>query len=272
MHPFPSLSTFKKDYKSLFSVLIFTISLSGILNIWFFCSILIQRFSVPEFKSNKLTVHLMFIFGILANLIFILFGFSPEILKFEYSEIKILRISISMIIYLSFMFFNNLFAALTLNVLLKFQKQIAYNDKRLKRNIQGKKYLVYITLFLLSLYIISILMKYNINCDMKNNLKIKNDIDKIQFIAKNLDKEKSFNFEKLYELEKELVMYLKRLIDAILFSFPFFLFFFNSLINLSYYFDIVYVEDIINIIIDKDFFLSNDESNAFLSQFPIYLV
>ena len=180
MNPFPSFSSFKKFYKNIFSVSIITISLSGILNIWFFCSLLLQRFSVPELKSNKLTVHLMFILGILANLIYIFFGFFPEILEFEHQKIKILKISISMIIFLSFVFFNLLFATMSLNVFQNFKKQIAFSDRRLNKNIQGKRIIAYITLFLLFLYITAIFVKYEINLNEYNASKI----DKENFIKK----------------------------------------------------------------------------------------
>jgi len=300
MHPFPSFSSFKKIYKNIFSASIILISISGILNIWFFCSLLLQRFSVPELKSNKLSVHLMFILGILANLIYLFFGFSPEILRFEHTKIKILRISISMIIFLSFVFFNVLFATLTLNVLMNFKKQIAFNDKRLKRNIVGKKYLVYITLFLLVLYIFAIFMRYNMAIQM-NKINKNNKTSKMKYHETTKKDEFSSNFEKenhnlknidikdnkidkklneevngsedyhsnnFTENQKKLIDFLKKIVDTILFLFPYLLFFFNSLINLSYYFDIVYLEDIINMIIDREFFLANDESTNLLSDLP----
>jgi len=315
MHPFPSLSSSKKIYRNIFSVSIILISISGILNIWFFCSLLLQRFSVPELNSNKLTVHLMFILGIFANLIYLFFGFSTEILKFEHSKIKILRISISMIIFLSFIFFNLLFASLTLNVLLNFKKQIAHSDKRLTRDIKGKKYLVCVTVFLLLLYIFAIYIRYNMamhindkakhnkNSKMKSNfnsedevkdsfgeekqVKIKeenpghgylsnlnnnnNNINNRRNSIANYEANKKNYFKNKFfsDLEKSLLKIFKSFIDAILFLFPYLLFFFNSLINLSYYFDIAYFEDIINIIVDREFFLSNEESTNIFTEFPI---
>lgn len=313
MHPFPSLGSFKKNHKNIFFAAIILISISGLLNIWFFCSLLLQRFSVPELKSNKLTVHLMFFLGILANLVFLFFAFTPEFLKFENSKIKILRISISMIIFLSFVFFNLLFAALTLNVLMNFKKQIAYNDKRLKRNIKGKQCIVYLTLFLLVLYIFAIFMlsamtmqsnkeglkKTHFNLRDNNNKNNKNK--KFRSIINSEDSQvnKGFNSEKhmnlnaaageksnfkfkedafernffkrkfFSEMQNNFLACLKNLVDAILFLFPYLIFFFNSLINLSYYSDIVYLEDIINLIIEKEFFLENDETSNFMADLPI---
>ena len=278
MHPFPSFSSFKKIYKNIFSVSIITISISGILNIWFFCSLLLQRFSVPELKSNKLTVHLMFILGILANLIYIFFGFSPEILQFEHQKIKILQVSISMIIFLSFVFFNLLFAALTLNVLQNFKMQIASNDRRLNKNIKGKRFVAYITLFLLVLYISAILIRYQVNLNeynvTKNNSKLKKSHSKLGHHnhgnKKTSERPKIADEDLLIKEPKNIYMkLLLDIVDIILFLFPYILFFFNSLLNLSYYFDILYFEDIINMVIDREYFLTNDESTNFFTEFPI---
>jgi len=322
MHPFPSFSSFKKIYKNIFSVSIIIISFSGILNIWFFCSLLLQRFSVPELKSNKLTVHLMFILGILANLIYIFFGFSPEILHFEHQKIKILRVSISMIIFLSFVFFNLLFATLTLNVLQNFKKQIAFNDKRLNKNIQGKRIIAYVTLFLLFLYITAIFVRYQVNLNEYNANKIEkenankmrenkillrnsnannntnntnivvntnnnNNNNKLKMKIKNNNKNKhkhkknhkkihvnrntknankNSNIEKGKMRNDYLTIFLD-FVDIILFLFPYILFFFNSLLNLSYYFDILYFEDIINLVIDREFFLTSEESANLFTEF-----
>jgi hypothetical protein len=319
MHPFPSFSSFKKFYKNIFSVSIVLISISGILNIWFFCSLLLQRFSVPELKGNKLTVHLMFILGIFANLIYIFFGFSPEILEFEHQKIKILKVSISMIIFLSFVFFNLLFATMTLNVLQNFKKQIAFNDRRLNKNINGKRLIAYITLFLLFLYITGIFVKYEVNLNQYNANKIdKENLNKLRkhqsllknnnsqnYIIDNNNKEKiregknklkfnslkkknkknnynnnpydkkdnndinnkNKNKDKITENNFNYSTIILDIFDIILFIFPYILFFFNSLLNLSYYFDIIYFEDIINMVIDREYFLASDEHGNFFTEY-----
>ena len=172
MNPFPGFATLKELQPKILSASILIISISGFLNVWFFCSLLLQRFSVPELKSNKLTVHLMFILGIFGNIIFIFFGFSPELLDLEISKVKILRISLSMIIFLSFVFFNTLFASLTLMVFENFRKIIAMNDTRLKRNIRLKKGVVYLTVFICFVYISSIFLKYYLHPLNVEQLKI----------------------------------------------------------------------------------------------------
>jgi hypothetical protein len=233
LHPFPGFITLKHIQPTIYAASILCISISGFLNSWFFCSLLLQRFSVPELRKHKLTIHLMFILGIFSNVIYIFFGFSPHLLKIESENIKIVNVSLSMIIFLSFVFFNILFATLTLHVFEIFRKQIACNDKRLKRNTKVKKYMLCLAIFILFIYLMSIFLKFEI----KNNFK-------------GLKENKSF----------------KQVVQFFLFIVPYILFVFNALINLTYYLDIRYLEDIINRIIDKEFFMTNEEGAiSFLS-------
>jgi hypothetical protein len=242
MNPFPSFYTLKQIQPKIFSASLLIISISGFLNVWFFCALLLQRFSVPELKSNKLTVHLMFILGIFGNIIYIFFGFSPELLNLEHDKIKVLRISLSMIIFLSFVFFNTLFASLTLMVFENFRQKIHPNDKRLLKNLKMKKCCVYLTVFLSFLYISSIYVNYYIKSF--DEVEINDELLKIKKLA-------------------------LKIIHIILFIMPYILFILNAFINLTYYFDIRYVDDIINVVIDKEFFLTNDESNFLLSDYTI---
>lgn len=256
MNPFPGFATLKELQPKILSASILIISISGFLNVWFFCSLLLQRFSVPELKSNKLTVHLMFILGIFGNIIFIFFGFSPELLDLEISKVKILRISLSMIIFLSFVFFNTLFASLTLMVFENFRKIIAMNDTRLKRNIRLKKGVVYLTVFICFVYISSIFLKYYLHPLNVEQLKISKEKETapIKESGRNID---------IYE------GYIMKMVDSLLFILPYLIFLLNAFINFTYYFDIRYVDDVINIIIDKEFFLTGEESNLLLCDLPI---
>jgi hypothetical protein len=233
LHPFPGFSSLKEWQPKIYSINILIISISGLLNVWFFSSLLLQRFSVPELKNNKPTVHLMFILGIFGNIIYLFFGFSPELLKLETDSIHVMKISLSMIIFLSFVFFNLLFATLTLNVFSNFKERIAPNDLRLKRNIRGKKYTVYLTIFTITIYMLSIGIDYT-------------------YLSKN-------NKKQIYNSK------FHKIISFLLLILPYVLFVLISLINLSYYFDVIYLEDVINKIIDREFFM-NEDTNVLLLQ------
>ena len=231
-HPFPSFYSLNEIQPIIYYLSIFAICISGILNVWFFCSLLIQRFSVPELTTSKANAHLMFIYGIFSNIIFAFYGFSHEILKIEVNILKYLNISLTMIIYSTFIFFNIFFAVLALNVLINFKNKIVPNDKKLKKNIRVKKYLVFLAIFILFIYIsgttINFYLKHDYSYNNKNKKKFKNLIDTV---------------------------------NTLLFILPYVMFLLNSTINLTYYHDIIYLEEVINIIVDREFFLATDESN-----------
>jgi hypothetical protein len=255
LSPFPSFYISKQLQPNIFNAIVLIISISGFFNIFCFCSLLTQRFSVPELHSNKLIVHLMFILGILANICFIFYGCAPEILSLEANHIKQLNVSLSMIIFLAYIFFNTLFGTMTMIVLENLRTVIAFNDKRLKRNIRTKKIITSMTVFVMFIYISAIL----INCHIKSE--------------KELNKNKPHNEEKYTPSQDENKIFLSdsqiQAIHFLLFVLPFFLFAINSVLNLSYYFDISYLENVINIILDKEFFLTTDESTRLLSKFPV---
>lgn len=240
LHPFPGFYSLKEIQPQIYTATVLIICISGFLNVWFFCSLLLQRFSVPELRQNKITVHLMFILGIFANLIFVFFGFSYELLHIETSKIKVIQISLSMIIFLSFVFFNIFFATLTLNVFENFKRIIAYNDNRLRRNIKFKKYVVYLAVFIITVYIISIFLNYH----------LKTNKPTLKYMKKH---------------HRNILLFL----ETLLFAIPYALFVINAILNLMYYHDIRYIEDIINIVIDREFFLTSDESSNLLSQYPL---
>ena len=150
-------------------------------------------------------------------------------------------------IFLSFVFFNTLFASLTLVVFENFRKIIAYNDKRLKRNIRLKKGVVYLTIFICFVYISSIFLKY--------------------YIHPVVNKEMETSGNNSHKMKNEAKIL--KTVEILLFILPYIIFLLNAFLNLTYYFDIRYVDDVINIIIDKEFFLTSDESNLLLSEIPI---
>lgn len=255
LSPFPSFYISKQLQPNIFNAIVLTISISGFFNICCFCSLLTQRFSVPELQSNKLIVHLMFILGIFANICFIFYGCAPEILSLEINHIKQLNVSLSMIIFLAFIFFNALFGLMTMVVLENLRTVIAFNDKRLKRNIRTKKIITSMTVFIMLIYISAIL----INCQIKSQKELyKNKLDNGEKYTPTNDQNKIFISDSFIES-----------IQFLLFVLPFFLFAINSILNLSYYFDISYLENVINIILDKEFFLTSEETTRLLSKFPV---
>jgi len=258
--PFPSFSIIKELQPNLFTGIVLIIAISGFLNVWCFCSLLIQRFSVPELKSNKLLVHLMFILGILGNISFIFFGCSPKLLYLETNNIIHIKISLSTIILLAFLFFNLLFGTMTILVFENLQKKIAFNDNRLKRNIKTKRIVIHLTTFIMLIYISAILINFYGQAP-RQHLKFS------KLKSKDTKPDNSFNDEDIYYHTASNYI---SVIKSLLFVLPFFLFALNAVLNISYYFDISYLENVINLIVDKEFFLTNEESNLLLSSdFPV---
>lgn len=233
-HPFPVFFSLKTIQPLFFSISIVIIAISGLLNVWFFSSILLQRFSVPELRPNKMTVHLMFIIGIFANIIYIFFGFSPQILKFETIKIRKVKISLSLIIFLVFIFFNILFSVMTIFSLESLKRKNSYNDPKLKKNIKLKRSLVYLSIIIMMLYIMAIFIQNS--------------------MINKKGKYKKIKKEKMYIL-----------FHYILFLFPYILYILNAFINLSYYNDIIYIQELMSFIIDQEYFINNEERFYFLT-------
>ena len=60
-YPLPNFYKLKYVQPLFYSISISLLSLVGILNVWFYCSMFLQRFSVPEFRKEKIMIHFMFI-------------------------------------------------------------------------------------------------------------------------------------------------------------------------------------------------------------------
>jgi hypothetical protein len=233
LDPFPIFFSLKTIQPYFFSFSILTISLAGFLNVWFFSSILLQRFSVPELRKHKMAIHLMFIIGIFANIIYIFFGFSPELFKMETIKIKNIKISLSLIIFLTFIIFNVLFSVMTIYSLEKLHKHENSDDNKLRKNIRIKTTLVYLSLLVMFIYIMTIILENNINEELT-----------IEGKSWNKNIHKSFQYIVLF--------------------FPYILYTLNALMNLSYYYDIIYIQEQMNLIIDKEYFINNEERALFI--------
>jgi hypothetical protein len=115
---------------------------------------------------------------------------------------------------------------------------------------------VYLTVFICFVYISSIFLKYYLHPLNIEQLKISKEKETAPI------KESGGNID-IYE------GYIMKMVDSLLFILPYLIFLLNAFINFTYYFDIRYVDDVINIIIDKEFFLTGEESNLLLCDLPI---
>ena len=201
------------------------ISSSGIINVWFFCSMLLQRFSVPELRSKKLSVHFMFILGIFANIIYIFFGFSQQILRIESIKFRNLKVSISLIVFLIFILFNIMFSIVSARCIECIDKN---RVKNMSKNKKVKKCVIYLAIFVMFVYIIAIILHNN---GSSNYLK---------------------GFKKI-------------LVNSILMISPYVLYILNAFMNLFLYAEIVFIREIMSQIMEKDYFMSNEETECFIT-------
>jgi len=235
---FPNFFKIKKIQPIIFSIAVSIISLSGLLNVWCYCSMLLQRFSVPEFRNNKILIHFMFILGIISNLIILFFGVSPSFLNLESIKIKEIKISITTITYLIFIFLNILFAVIGFKNLEFLKKQIDCNDEIFSKKLNNKRVILYLCLFLLLIYILAICIKQK-----------ENSQNYYLYESKFLKNKKFENF----------------IFDFILFFYPYLLFILNAFLNLGFYSDIIYLQKILTTIIDKEYFLMNEDNSYLLA-------
>jgi hypothetical protein len=243
-YPLPNFYKLKCVQPIFYSIAIGLLSLSGILNVWFYCSMFLQRFSVPEFCNEKIMIHFMFILGIISNILLIFLGFSPDIFIKDSIDFKQIKINFNSIIYLIFIFFNILFSIIGLKNLIVLKKQILCEDEWFNRKLRIKKSLLYMILFILLIYILAI-------CIKNNQIKININFSQKIFIGNKNSNEKSWT--------------LITLIYYIILCFsPYLLFVLNAFLNLGYYSDIIFLQKKLNTIIDKEYFYNNNDESTFL--------
>jgi len=185
---------------------------------------LLQRFSVPELRSKKLAVHFMFILGIFANLIFIFFGYYPQIMKSEAIKFKHLKVSLSSIVFLVFIFFNILFSIMSLNCIASLDN---INDKRISKNNKVKVCVIFLAIFVTLIYTFSLI----------------------------LHNKEGINFKGME----------RTILNISIIISPYILYILNAFMNLSLFSEIVFLKEIMSKIMDQDYFLSNEESDRFIT-------
>jgi hypothetical protein len=233
LHPLPAFYTMHKVQPLIYSLSILTVSLIGLMNAWFYCSMLLQRFSVPELQSKKIGIHIMFILGILSNTMYVFFGFSNEILKLEKIKIRDVRISLSTIVYLTFIVFNILFAVVAIVSLESLNKNTRADEiyasflgkktmkTKIAHKIRLKRYIISLAVFVIILYLTGIFIR---------------------------------NHEQINSNHKKQKTHFQFLLELILFLLPYFLYIINAFLNLSFYADIIYLQDNLMTIIDREYF------------------
>jgi len=217
---FPVFFNLTSIHSNLYLIAVMIISISGIITVWFFCSMLLQRFSVPELRTKKIYVHFMFILGIFANIIYIFMGFSPEMLKIESIKFRNLKLSLPLIVFLVFIIFNIIFSFMSS----WYVECIDTNTstKRIAKKRKVKKFVLYLAILLITVYIFSVILHTN------GAAKFIKGIQKI-------------------------------ILNLVLVIGPYALYILNAFMNLSLYSDLVFIREIMSQIMEKDYFSFEEE-------------
>ncbi len=230
----PEFYSLKTIQPLFFSLSVLTISVSGLFNVWHFCSMLLQRFSVPELSMNKIIIHFMFIFGSFSHFIFIFFGFSPAIIGIETMKLKFIDVSLTMIIFVIFIIFNILFAILALIAIELLRQQNHQTKENLKSSVRMKIYVIFLAIMALCVYLFSIISHNRINRETYQSI----------------DEE----FKNRYYCMLKLVIFIL----------PYLLYIINAFLNLTYYSDILKIQAHLNVFSDRDYFIISNDDSAFL--------
>jgi len=230
----PEFYNLKTIQPLFFSFSVLIISIAGLFNVWHFCSMLLQRYSVPELSKNKIIIHFMFIFGSFSHFIFIFFGFSPSVIGIQTMKLSFIDLSLTIVIFIVFIIFNILFAILAWIAIEKLRCQNFQTEKKLKNSVRVKIYVIFFAVLTLSLYIFSIISH--------NTFKDVNIVE---------------------GLNNQYYCILKLAI----FILPYLLYIINAFLNLTYYSDILKIQAHLNVFLDRDYFIissSNDEGALFI--------
>ena len=217
----------------------------------------------------------MFILGILSNFIFVFFGFSSHILKLEKIKIKDVRISLSIIIYLSFLFFNILYSTVSIiciNSLTKQSedsKEFSFEEnkennihKKMRRKLRIKRYVVYLAVFVMLVYIGAIVFKDTQG--FQTLAKPKSiGVNTNKLFSKPTGKENKNSLSNKYKTNQKLNK-LNFILDWVIFILPFILYVLNVLLNLTYYSDMIYIQENLTTIIDREYFEPNNEETILM--------
>jgi hypothetical protein len=190
----------------------------------------------------------MFILGIISNFLILFFGFSPNFLsylKLDSIKIKEIKLSLTVIIYLSYVFLNIFFAVIGLKSLELLQKQVEFTDAFFSSKLRWKRVILYFCLFMLLIYFSALYVKQkNMKIDQKKHTKSIVEIKKFA--------------------EDKYKLIVNCLIRFIISFFPYLLFILNAFIILGFYWDIIYVQKLLGTNIDKEYFFIEEETVSFL--------
>jgi hypothetical protein len=218
----PEFYSLKNIQPQFFALSVLIISVAGLFNVWYYCSMLLQRFSVPELSKNKVIVHFMFIFGSFSNFIFIFFGLSPAIVGIKTMKLTFIELNLTMTIFLVFIICNIFFAILAWYAIEKIRGQSPQAKENLRNSVRMKLYVVTLAVISLGFYIFAMI---------------------------------SYNNYKLNGYKDESLKQYYIMLRLVIFLLPYFLYIINAFLNLTYYSDILKIQAHLNVFLENEYFI-----------------
>ena len=209
----------------IYKIYTFITTIAGMVIVITIFSIMHQRFKVPEYKTHSIKLYIMIIFGIVGNSITFIKGFMPlmhydDLIQTINNELKI---EISQLLFLIWIFFSVFFAIYSMNILklLRSKQSMTLNNEE---NWYNYKILIIIYLNITTLiYVGFILHQNNI---LKFNL-----------------------FQNFVEGNMNYVLLL----------FPYFIHTIHAILILSYYFELKYLNIALSQNLDVDYLFDDTE-------------
>ena len=193
-------------------------------------SVLKQRFKVPEYEHHSFKLYIMMIFGFISNFLNFTKGFAPYFENYEEfsKEIRFnLKIDLSVLFFLTLIFFSVLFSVYSLYVLNLLRIR---SNSPISHNYEGHWYnyrivtLVYLCVFTL-IYVVFLL----------HDKKIFLFCNDISYISENL--------------------------TFVISMFPYFIHIINAVLMFSFYFELKYVNLVLSQNVEVDYLFEEGEKN-----------
>jgi hypothetical protein len=134
--------------------------------------------------------------------------------------------------------------------------------KKMRRKLRIKRYVVYLAVFVMLVYIGAIVFKDTQGFQTLAKPK-STGVNINKLFSKPTGKENKNSLSNKYKTNQKLNK-LNFILDWVIFILPFILYVLNVLLNLTYYSDMIYIQENLTTIIDREYFEPNNEETILM--------
>ena len=157
---FPAFFSLKTIQPYIFLTAITIITITGLINVWNFSIILLQRFSVPELSKKKFIIYFMIIIGTFSHIFLVIYAISSGSIEIKNRRLRLINLSFNVSIYLLFLLSNVIYAFLSWLALEQLMKQNFRLESNMRDSVKLKIYVLFLEVILLCVYMFTII-SYN---------------------------------------------------------------------------------------------------------------